>query len=206
MNFIYKRIFSSRAVQEPSLHPLSSSHMKLETSEKRRATSLGWGRQCEENLSKRKLIINGTSDEFEYESIEVFRFIFLLVLGPSRALIGWSGRRRIQLEGFQRSSALPCRKPKRQDCSQRDQSLLFKWILRRPRGHPPRCTNCVMARHSTVRNIEACTGYDIDSMILESRFRDAPTCIVDAYSRCLGGVDVRCNARPRILQRWELRL
>jgi hypothetical protein len=63
-----------------------------------------------------------------------------------------------------------------------------------------------MARHSTVRNIEACTGYDIDSMILESRFRDAPTCIVDAYSRCLGGVDVRCNARPRILQRWELRL
>jgi hypothetical protein len=112
MNFIYKRIFSSRAVQEPSLHPLSSSHMKLETSEKRRATSLGWGRQCEENLSKRKLIINGTSDEFEYESIEVFRFIFLLVLGPSRALIGWSGRRRIQLEGFQRSSALPCRKPK----------------------------------------------------------------------------------------------
>ena len=180
--------------------------MKLETSEKRRATSLGWGRQCEENLSKRKLIINGTSDEFEYESIEVFRFIFLLVLGPSRALIGWSGRRRIQLEGFQRSSALPGRKPKRQDCSQRDQSLLFKWILRRPRGHPPRCTNCVMARHSTVRNIEACTGYDIDSMILESRFRDAPTCIVDAYSRCLGGVDVRCNARPRILQRWELRL
>ena len=74
---------------------------------------------------------------------------------------------------------------------QRDQSLLFKWILRRPRGRPPRCTNCVMARHTTVRHIQACTGYDIDSMILESRFRDALTCIVDTYSRCLGGVNAR---------------
>ena len=73
----------------------------------------------------------------------------------------------------------------------KEQNVLFRWILRRPRGKPPRCTNCVMARHATVHHIQACTGCNIDSMILESRLEDALSAIREAYSACYGGANAR---------------
>ena len=72
-----------------------------------------------------------------------------------------------------------------------EQNTLFRWILRRPRGEPPRCTFCVMARHATVHHIQSCTGRNIDSLILESKLEEALLAIREAYSECYGGSRAR---------------